>query len=370
MTDDTVLSPGHFIRKELEKRNWTQEDLAKIIAKPVGNVNRIIQGKFSITPRTAVALSEAFGTEADVWMERDAVYRLSLTVRRAPEIQRRAALYQIAPVKEMERRRWIPKTKTADDLERAICDFYEIGSTADTPQIAATARSSTKGSSLTSDQIAWCQRGKHLSRCVRTKKFDPSNLDNGLREIRVLARHSQAIVEVPKVLANLGIKLVILEPILRSKIDGAAFWADKSTPVILISMRYDRIDYFWFTLCHELSHIMHRDPISIDTHLSGDSGKQTLSEIEERADYEAADMLIPTELLDSFITRIKPLYSKRRIIQFANRVQIHPGIVTGQLQHRKELSWGQYRDLLVKVRGLITKSTLTDGWGKHSHPYQ
>ena len=214
------------------------------------------------------------------------------------------------------------------------------------------------------EQKAWCQRGYHLSKCVSAKRFEKSRFNEGFKELKEMAAHLQSIREVPKVLAEMGVKLVIVEPLPRSKIDGAAFWIHGTVPVILLSLRYNRIDYFWQTLGHELSHVRHKDAISIDSHLSDFRNKSLLSEIEHRADRESAENWILPADLESFIIRIKPLYSKKRIIQFAHRIRIHPGIVTGQLQYRNELNWSQHRDLLAKVQHLIVESALTDGWGQ------
>jgi HTH-type transcriptional regulator/antitoxin HigA len=85
---------------------------------------------------------------------------------------------------------------------------------------------------------------------------------------------------------------------------------------------------------------------------------------ERRADEEATATIIPQETLRSFIIRVKPLYSKTRIVQFANRLHIHPGIVTGQLQHLGEITYATNREFLVKVRDLLVDVALTDGWGK------
>ena len=74
-------------------------------------------------------------------------------------------------------------------------------------------------------------------------------------------------------------------------------------------------------------------------------------------------MLIPKAKLESFIRRVKPFYSRARIIQFANTIKIHPGVIAGQLQFRGEVGWAAYRDMLVKVREILTAEAMTDGWG-------
>jgi HTH-type transcriptional regulator/antitoxin HigA len=68
--------------------------------------------------------------------------------------------------------------------------------------------------------------------------------------------------------------------------------------------------------------------------------------------------------MEDLITRISPLYTKPRITGFATRLGVHPGIVVGQLQHKREIDWSQYREFLAKVRDTMTQAALTDGWGQ------
>src|SRR5688572_28069450 len=92
-----VTSPGEYIRKELEARGWTQSDLSQILRRPLPTVNRILQGKHAILPEMAVALGVAFGNGAEVWMQREAAYRLSLVDGADDGVRRRARLFQLAP---------------------------------------------------------------------------------------------------------------------------------------------------------------------------------------------------------------------------------------------------------------------------------
>lgn len=91
--------------------------------------------------------------------------------------------------------------------------------------------------------------------------------------------------------------------------------------------------------------------------------KNLKPENEEKADAFAANSSVKQSDLDGFISRVRPLYSTMRIKAFAATKQLHPGVVVGQLQHRGEIPYSHNRDLLVKVRHLITESALTDGWG-------
>ena len=86
--------------------------------------------------------------------------------------------------------------------------------------------------------------------------------------------------------------------------------------------------------------------------------------IEERlADEGASEFLVPREEIENFIARVTPLFSATRILGFARRIGVHPGIVVGQLQHIGAIDFSQHRRMLVKVRSIVTSTSPHDGWG-------
>jgi HTH-type transcriptional regulator/antitoxin HigA len=369
--ESTPRTPGDRIRDALASRGWTQADLARILGRPLPTVNEVIQGKRAIMPEMAVALGVAFGEAPEVWMHLEADYRLSLVKDSdARQVRSRARLYEIAPVKEIQKRGWIKQTEDVAELEKELKRFFHVDDLESAFAVEADFRKSTPYAELTSAQRAWCARALQMGRSLQVSKFREEALADCERELRKLAAYSQETKKVPKVLASYGIRFVVIEPLQGSKIDGAAMWLDADSPVIAISMRYDRIDNFWFTVGHELSHIKHRDAASVDANLAPEDGSESTAKppVEQRADAEAATLLVPAETLNSFIKRVGPIYSKERISQFANRVKIHPGIIVGQLQRRKEIGYSAIRDLLIKVRSIVTSTAVTDGWGQTIDP--
>jgi HTH-type transcriptional regulator / antitoxin HigA len=363
-----VFPPGDFIREELEERGWTQIDLAKIMDRPVSALNAIIAGKKSITPETALELSGAFGTSPEFWLNLENAYKLSKVEVSEDSIRARARLFEIAPIKEMERRSWIKPTKAAAELEQELRGFFRTESLDGIKSERVAARVTAQdGTELTSEQRAWCVQALRLAERVPAAEFVPVSIDAGISKLRELAAFPEEVRKVPRLLSEFGIRFVVVEHLPKTKIDGAALWLGDGwdKPVIALSARYDRIDGFWHTLCHELSHIKHKDSYVVDIDIVGEKSisEPALSEMEIRANREAAEMLIPAERLRSFISRVRPYYTKERIIQFANLMRIHPGIVAGQLQHLNEINWTANREMLVKVRHILTASAMTDGWG-------
>src|SRR5207247_6988695 len=93
-------------------------------------------------------------------------------------------------------------------------------------------------------------------------KVDPYSkrmLDEAVQNLRVLEQAPSELHQVPKILREAGIRFVVIQPLPGTKIDGACIWLDDGSPVIAMSIRYDRLDNFWHTLLHELGHCSEGD---------------------------------------------------------------------------------------------------------------
>jgi HTH-type transcriptional regulator/antitoxin HigA len=359
--------PGDFIRAELEKRGWSQTDLARILSRPLPTVNEIIQGKRAIMPEMAVSLGNAFGTGAEIWAHREAAYRLSLVDHSDADSMLRSQLFQIAPVGEMEKRGWITPQRSALDLKDELQRFFSVSEVLDSPlSLRAAARQTEQAEDFSPPQIAWLHQARRMAGLLNVRTFNKDTFKGALVELRKLAGSAESAKHVSRVLAEVGVRLVVVEALPKSRIDGAVFWLDTTSPVVVISLRFDRIDCFWFTLAHELAHIWNGDIASLDSDIVGENRVVSLNEIEARADREGAEWLIPTRELDSFVARNGPFFSAEKIHNFSKRLNVHPGIVTGQLQFRKQMDYKTHRGFLIKVRQLIVSGTMTDGWGIRS----
>lgn len=365
-----VFSPGEFIREELEARGWTQTDLADILGRPFQLVNDLIAGKRAITPETAKGLGDAFGTGAALWLNMESAYQLNRVKNADPDVAKRAKLYALAPIKDMTKRGWIEFSSTVEVLEKQVCEFFKINTLEEEPRfLPHAARKSTPYADMSPGQRAWLFRAMHLAPAVHVSPFSDLAFEQGLAKLRTILPNTEDVRQVPRILADMGVKFIIIEPLPQTRIDGVCFWLDEQSPVIVLSLRYDRIDSFWFSLFHELGHLKNRDGLrgngQIDTDLVGEEAIRTEEkpEFERKADEFAANFLIPSKELESFIIRTKPLYAASRIAGFAKRLKVHPGIVVGQLHRRGEFSYSNHRKMLDKVRQTISASALTDGWG-------
>ncbi len=361
-----VFPPGDFLKEELDARGWSQSDLAEVLGKSEGTVSQLMNGRKAIDAKTAIALSAALGTSRDYWINLESAYRLATTTVSVADVEQRAKIYGKVPVKEIIRRGWIENSNSLAVLERNLLDFLKINALDEEPQIIPhAARKSTAYGYVSPAQTAWLFRAKHLAMRLDAKPYTSSRLRTGLDDLKTLLTHPEEVRRVPAVLAESGVRMLIVQPLNRTKIDGASFWLDSKSPVVVLSMRYDRIDYFWHTLWHELGHIRNKDGFAIDEDILSNEGQEDQRPaVELRADSFAVANLVPQDSLDDLVLRVSPFYSRKRLIGFAALEKVHPGIVLGQLQHRGEIGYANHRELLVKVRHIITSTAMTDGFGQ------
>jgi len=363
-----AFAPGEYIRDEIEARGWSQIDLAEILGRPPQAVNEIINGKKAITPDTAKALGEAFGTSAQLWMNLESAYQLAKSGVSDDLVARKAKMYAFSPIGEMQKRGWIETSSNFNVVESQVLRFFGIKSLNQPVEMALAARKST-GGDLTSAQRAWFCRAKQLARIVPVSgSFSERSANEAIRQLALLKAEPEEARKVPKVLSAAGIRFLVVAPFPQSKIDGVCFWLSAKAPVIAVSFRFERIDWFWHTLMHEMGHVLNGDgktAVTIDTDLVGSDAQpeDQKSHVEAKADAFAAQFLIDRQLLADFVARVHPMYSRTKVVGFAKSVDVHPGIVVGQLQYQKKMPYTHHRLLLVPVRSIVTGTALTDGWG-------
>ena len=366
-----TFSPGEAIQEELEERGWSQRDLASIMGVQPSIVNGIVKGTRPISLDLARNLAAAFGTSAQYWVNMDTAYRLHLAPTPHTATSVRSQLYEVAPVNEMIKRGWIESANDVDVLRSRIEAFYDRPlDQINSGDLCYAARQGTEyGDGPTPAQRAWLRRVRILAKAIHAELFTTSSIDAAIGKLRPLMSHPEEVRHVPRVLAECGIRFMVIEHLPQTRIDGVCLWLD-AQPVIAVSMRYDRLDYFWFTLLHELGHVNRRDGLTTilapDVDLVGDKAEKSdlKSEVERMADSFATEHMLKQDEMDNFIMRVKPMFSKVKIQGFALRQGVHPAIVIGQLQHRGAIHWSHSREFLVKVRDILTSSALTDGWGQ------
>ncbi len=356
MEQERVFPPSKFIKDKLMERGWKQVDLARILGKTPSKLNSLMADNKRMSPEFAQELAVAFEVTPEYWLSLDNSYRLSQANYVDKSIEHRSMIFRY-PFKDMQKRQWIAAVTEPEALENELKRFFEVDDLNDLP-VEASFRRTFREAELNPPERAWLKRAKRLARACPADPFDEGKLPSLGIGLRRLAAKSKAVHRVPGLLGKYGIRFIIVEPLPRVKIDGAAFWLDETSPVIAMSVRFDNIGSFWFTLMHEFFHIKHRDAFSFD-----DLESLPTDNREIKANQAAAETLVPQQALERFVQTYRPRFSEALINNLATQLAIHPGIIVGQLQHRKEIGYNYHRKLTVKVRELVTVVAFTDGWG-------
>lgn len=369
MTDYLITDvppPGHFIKEELEARGWTQRDLAYVLEIPEQAVNMILSGKRGISADMAKSLGGAFNVQAEFFANLQRRYDLSQAREPDPGVARRARLQSKYPVREMIKRGWLADAQ-ADLLEVQMARHFEEESTDNIPHFAHAAKKSTYDEAP-APQIAWLFRVRQIAKeMVGLPKYSEKSLRQALLTLRRLMIDPEETRMIPRVLGECGVRYVIVEKLTNAKIDGVCFWLDES-PVIGMSIQQDRIDNFWFVLRHEIEHVLQkhgRDEAIVDIDVEGDAASLSEARAEEEriANVAAREFCVPKAEMDSFLGRKMTMPSDRDILGFARRLQVHPGIVAGQIRKRLD-RWDIFSKMLVKIRPSVTSAAVVDGWGQ------
>lgn len=366
---DSAMSPAQFIRRELEMRGMTQGDLALILGVPQQAANQIALGRRGISAALAKDLGAAFGVSPEFLLKMQKEHEIADELSRArdpkPDIAMKARLMSAYPVREMMKRGWIPADAQSIDAE--LSKFFGVESADKIEAFPHAAKKANASVAATPVQLAWMQRVRQIAMGMLAARYSSESVKAAVATLRTLLISAEAARKVPRILAEAGIRFILAECLPGAKIDGVCFWLDDVSPVIAMSMRYDRIDNFWFVLRHECEHViqMHgkTDPM-LDAELEGERAGvgPHVPEEERMANAAAAEFCVPQDKLSKFISRKSPVFAERDFLGFSKTVGVHPGIAAGQLQHRTG-RYDRFRSHQVKIRSIVAPGAVVDGWG-------
>jgi HTH-type transcriptional regulator/antitoxin HigA len=365
-------TPGQFIAALLADRNWTQKTLAIVLGVGESVVNRFVSGKTAIDAELALVLEEVFGVAAAEFLDLQTSIELAkarIVTRPDPGRSTRAFLYGDLPIAEMIKRGWIDAddVRNTKKVEAELMRFFGANRPEDIEVLPHAAKKTAPSSNPTPAQLAWLYRVKQIAKEMLVAPYSPDAVQRALTRLRPLMASPDGVAGVPRIMAECGIRFVLVESLASAKIDGVCFWLDDASPVVGMTVRFDRIDNFWFVLRHEIEHVLRlhgRTEMMLDAELEGERAGtgDVVTEEERQANQAAQDFCVPEKTMAAFIARKAPFFSERDLVGFARVLKIHPGIVAGQLQ-QKTKRFDRFRDHLVKVRSVIAPNAIKDGWG-------
>lgn len=337
-----AIPPGATIKEQLEDRKMTQKEFAHRMDLSEKHVSKLINGEVQLTNDVALRLEFVLGIPARFWNNLESLYREKLAkVRNENQMELDVGLMKKFPYREMAKNGWVPNsTKSAEKVFnlRKFFGVSNLGLLCD-PYISGIAcRRLGENEKADFALLAWAQQAQILARDVHTEAI---NLD---KLIEIVPEIKKMTVENPQIfckrLINLfaicGVALVFLPHIGGSFLHGATFYSGDKI-VMGLTVRGGDADRFWFSLFHEMAHIIHG-------HIGKVGGPTT--DDEKDADAFAREVLIPQNLFDDFIQDGD--FSKESIVRFAKKANIAPGIVVGRLQKERYIDYSRHNDLKIR----------------------
>ena len=318
----------------------TQKELAKRMGRPPQVINEIIKSKKSITPETALELEKVLGMSAQLWVDLETVYRMTLA-RNAERtrLEEEAVWLSKFPVREMEKRGWIPRSRDKVDKTRAVLQFLGIASFREPwSQTAAAFRITGGGQYSAGGAGRLAQERRNRRTTGRNQGLWPRPVPRCNRRCpgAHLGAPGSVFAKITELFADAGVAFVITKEFPKSGANGAARWIGPRKALIQLSLKWKWSDVFWFTVFHEAGHILSHERRNFVDGISTDAENRTE---EDEADRFAANFLIPKQAWSVFAESHD--WSGPAVRQFAEGHGIHPGIVVGRMHHEKLLPYSQ-----------------------------
>jgi len=319
--------PIEAIKFVMDQQGLKQADMVPYFGSK-SKVSEVLSGKRPLSIRMIRSLHAGLDIPFEILLGEP-----SATLPPAPE----GIKWDDFPLSEMVKRGWFSeKVKSGKELleqaEELLAPFLlpDGVQTVQTMHLRQSASKSGLGDKYA--LWAWTARVVQLAKLHPVGSYNPeiitpqfisdiahlSMLDNGPRVARDM-------------LAKVGIAFVWEPHLPHTYLDGAAIRIKDSAPFVAMTFRYDRLDNFWYTLCHELAHIHLHLNDGATGGFFDNTGEAATGDAEREADALATDALIPQSAWDRFMSKGKP--TADNIKSFAASLRIHPAIVSGRYRH-------------------------------------
>lgn len=345
-----AIHPGVTLKEILDSTGMGQAELSRRTGLHTKTINEIIKGKKPISPTTALKLSLVFGMTENFWNNLQKNY--DETVKRLElenELEKNKDLsVKFTAYNDLAKIGALPKTRDRKEKAKNLLKFFGVASFVYLDNLYSLEnyafRKNTTGELSKENLLLWLRLGEIEANKIETKPFDAGKLKDSLQEIKELNLLNPRVYSVKLIekLSECGVALVFLPYLKNTFVNGASKWMRKDKAAIFLTPRNSWEDILWFTLFHELGHILkHRKKAEFisfwDERLIVQSEYRQL---EEEADKFASDILIEKNMWRRFFQ--KNNFTQSEIIKFSKQVSVNPGIVAGRLA-KQTGDWAKFR---------------------------
>jgi len=338
---DWFSKPGDSLRALMSRRGLMVEDVAKHLHGGITTLRGLLDGTKSIDQTQAAALAEHLGGTISFWLKRQANYEEALerAVDRAVFIE--SDDWLLLPVPGDKPRGRLSADKLRAEVQRRL-EFYNVSTRKAWDARYGRICSDTffrKSQALNSDDAAilmWLRMGELTADLVDTRSWNAGNLQDRIGAIRKLSKLKDPGLFLPKLrklCSEAGVAVVAKRSPPGCPASGASRMVASDKAMILLSFRGLSDDKFWFTVFHEIGHLLlHGARTFVDADMDD------VNEAELEANQFASRCIVPECNADEF-EQLEP--SKEQVVRFIVRVGVAPGLTVGQMQHREMIQQDQ-----------------------------
>ncbi len=291
-------------------------------------------------------LEDVLGIPSHVWLGLESEYQIVLAkAEELKQMEEESKLLPNFPYAELAKLGFVKATRKAVEKVEELKKFFGVAKLVQISQVKAyqPAFRVSDHKSVSHEAIAtWIQAGRMTAAKIETGRFDKKKLKSllpDMKDLMNLKDINQSIERIREMLASCGVAFVMLPHFKKTKVNGATFWVDdRNKAVIVMSLKGSYSDIFWFSLFHEIAHILLHDKREV--FLEDDCNDPALQQQEKEADQFARDFLIPETKFALFVS--EGSFTKQSVKSFATELGIKPSIVVGRLMHEKFVRFDNY----------------------------
>lgn len=253
--------PGATIKEQLKDRGMSQKEFAARMNLSEKHISKLINGEVQLTADVAVRLETVLGVPAKFWSQLEAIYREKIVKAEAENaMDVDVVLARKFPYNEMSKNGWVPETRDIKEKVINLRKYFEVVNlslldNAQITKIACRRLVITEKSDLT--LLAWAQEVKLRAREIHTASINLKRLETSIPELRKMKGLSpkECYSKIEKILLDCGIVVVFLPKLKGSFLHGVTF-SDGNKIVVGLVIEEKDGKKFWFSLFHELAHII------------------------------------------------------------------------------------------------------------------
>lgn len=344
--------PGETISELLAERELTVEDMVSCIGLSKKEAIALLNGNLPVCDALAENLQMLFKVSAEFWLSRESTYRSSLQYLSQKQADEESWLNSL-PLSDLKKWGFIPSRASVKEQLKAALSFFGVSSVDEwdasyaAKQNMVAFRTSSSFDSAPMSVLTWLRKAEIDTEQLKCEEWNSDSLLQAIPEIRKLTREDQPEVfmaELKKLLATCGVALAFVKTPKGCSASGATYFPEPNRALIVLSGRYLTDDHLWFTVFHEIGHlILHsKDCLFLE-------GTKSSAKEEHEANMFAEQILVPAEHMSEMLM-LSRVSDWRRILRFAKKIGISPGIVVGQLQHKGKISFAYLNNLKKKYR--------------------